>query len=60
MLTTIWTEPDAAEWLFLFAAIAFVIAAILYVPRNPHTHLPYAPVLLALGLALGFFGFLAL
>jgi hypothetical protein len=37
----------------------FVIAAILYLPRNPPRS-AYAPSVLAAGLALGFFGFLAL
>jgi hypothetical protein len=59
MYSTIWTEPDFAEWLFLFAAVVFVIAAILYLPRNPPRS-AYAPSVLAAGLALGFFGFLAL
>jgi len=59
MLAAIWTEPDAAEWFFLIAAIIFAIEALLILTARPGTA-KFLGLAAAVGLTLLSLGFLAL
>jgi len=61
MVTTILSEPDFAEWMFLFALVAFLVA--LWLSFSSKTAKPAwlnTTTFMLLGLALLALGFLAL